>query len=193
MMHLGEEHLLARPRKTPPTLHLTLQRPQLTVGKLPRMRPLQRLQQRLGLQARVQRQLLKHPRPDLHKRIHARRPVVLLAQLTGQLPRRPILPGRLPIHPNFVSRYQQRLLRLQQRHKSPHLAIRHHALNSLCLSPKHARRIPVQLADSNCRHWRILIVAGHYLTTEYDYSYRRGRQSPPEDAHRSCPRRCLRP
>jgi hypothetical protein len=43
--------------------------------------------------------------------------------------------------------------------KSPHLAIRHHALNSLCLSPKHRRRIPVQTGNSNCRQRGILIVA----------------------------------
>jgi hypothetical protein len=48
-MDLAEKHFLRRPRCRPPGFHPPLQRPQLTVGKPPRVLPLQPLEQRLGL------------------------------------------------------------------------------------------------------------------------------------------------
>ena len=77
VMHLGEEHLPTRPLQTTPAFDLTLQRSQLTVGKLAGMRPLQRLQQRFGLQTGVQRQLLGHPWPNLLKWISPGPPLML--------------------------------------------------------------------------------------------------------------------
>src|ERR1035437_8628086 len=139
VMYLGKEHLLARTFQTPPALDLTLERPQLAIGKLPGISSLQRLQQGLGLQAGIYRQLLGHPWPDLDKRVGSGSPGVIHPHLTGKFPGLGILRRRLPIHPSLVRRNQKRLLRLQQRHKSPHLAIRHHALNSLLESKTSSR------------------------------------------------------
>jgi hypothetical protein len=49
MMNLIKKHLLGRTLRRPPPLHPTLQRPQLTVLKPPRVLPLEPLEKRLRL------------------------------------------------------------------------------------------------------------------------------------------------
>jgi hypothetical protein len=53
LMHLREEYLLGRPARATPELDVPLQRPQLVVGKTPRMAPLQLAEDRLRLQPRI--------------------------------------------------------------------------------------------------------------------------------------------
>ena len=74
LMPLGEEHFLPRPFRRSPALHSSLQRPQLAIGKSPGITSLQRLEDRLRLQARVRLQQALFVFPDLRKGIFSGSP-----------------------------------------------------------------------------------------------------------------------
>lgn len=75
-VHLAEEHFLGRPQRGPPTPHLPLQRPQLSLGEPARVTTLQLAEDGLGLQPRLLCQHHANLRPDLGERVVPRRPVV---------------------------------------------------------------------------------------------------------------------
>ncbi len=68
LVHLGEEHLPRRSFQRPPGLDPALKRPQLPILEPTWMPPLQRLEQHLGLQPRIDRQFLAEPRPKPPRR-----------------------------------------------------------------------------------------------------------------------------
>lgn len=82
-VHLSEEHFLRRPRQGPPLPHLPLQAPQLPVGELAGVAPLQFAEDRLNLQARLIHQHHLHLLPDAGERIDSRPPVVRPCRLAG--------------------------------------------------------------------------------------------------------------
>lgn len=101
LVDLSKEDLLARSVQRPPLLHVPLQGPQLPLGKTPGVLTLQPGEQRLGLQAGVERQLLLDPRPDVGERVGPGSPGMLHAYLAGQLAKPPILPCRLVVDPRL--------------------------------------------------------------------------------------------
>jgi hypothetical protein len=77
-MHLRKKHLLRRTRLPSPTFDMPLQRPQLRVRKTLRISPLQLLEDRLGLQARVAFEQFTDFAPNRLERIGPRYPIVRL-------------------------------------------------------------------------------------------------------------------
>jgi hypothetical protein len=107
LMHLAEEHLLGRPRRGPPLLHLPLQGPQLSVAESARIAPLQICEDGLGLQPRLLLQQGTNRHPDLGERINPGPPVVWPGQLAGQLLQSSILACRLVVHVTPRRRHAQ--------------------------------------------------------------------------------------
>jgi hypothetical protein len=101
LVDLPEEDLLGRSVQRPPLLDVPLQGPQLPLGKTPRVLTLQPGEQRLGLQAGVERQLLLDPRPDVGEGVGPGSPGMFHAHLAGQLAKPPILPCRLVVDPGL--------------------------------------------------------------------------------------------
>jgi hypothetical protein len=97
LVDLAEEDLLARPVQGAPLLDVPLQGTQLAIGKTARIRALQPGKQRLGLQPRIECQLLFHPRPNVSERVGAGSPGMLHAHLAGQLGEPAILARRLVV------------------------------------------------------------------------------------------------
>jgi hypothetical protein len=83
LVDLAEEHLLGRPVQGAPLFDVPLQGAQLPVGKAAGLLALKPIQHGLGLQARVEGQLLLDARPDLRKRVGSRPPGMLHAHLAG--------------------------------------------------------------------------------------------------------------
>lgn len=112
-MHLREENFLGRPAGRLPVLDTALQRPQLAIGKLTGMPPLQFLEERLGFPARAGFEQFFDFGPDLREGIG---PCPIRARRRlGRAPRRqhvavPILPRRLAIHARLHRRETQRRL-----------------------------------------------------------------------------------
>lgn len=98
VMDLGEEDLLGRSLLGTPLLEASLQGPHLAVWEAARILPLQGLEEGLGLQTGVERQLLLQLSPDLGKGVGACTPVVLHGNLARQLAQPPVLAGGLLIH-----------------------------------------------------------------------------------------------
>jgi hypothetical protein len=91
MMPLREEDLPGRSMLGSPLLDPSLQGPQLPVGKASGMSLLQGLEERLGLEGVVERQLLLDPGPDPIEGVLACTPVVLHGNLAGQPVELPVL------------------------------------------------------------------------------------------------------
>jgi hypothetical protein len=85
LVGLAEEHLLGRPVQGTPLLDVSLQGAQLALGKAAGVLPLKPVKHGLGLQTRVDDQLLLDARPHLRKRVGPRSPGMLHAHLAGQL------------------------------------------------------------------------------------------------------------
>ncbi len=98
LVDLAEEHLLGRAVQRPPALDPPLEGAQLAVGEAAGVLPLQVLEQGLGLQAGVDRQQLFELGPDVGEGVGPRPPVVLHADLAGQLAEPPVLACRLVVH-----------------------------------------------------------------------------------------------
>jgi hypothetical protein len=85
LVDLAEEHLLGRAVQGTPLLDVPLQGAQLPLGKTAGILALKPVEHGLGLQARVEGQLLLDARPHLRKRVGSRLPGMLHAHLAGQL------------------------------------------------------------------------------------------------------------
>jgi len=98
LMHLAEVDFLGRSVLRLPLPHPPLQRPPVLLPIRPWVLPLQPVQQRLRLQARLALQEFCQARPDPGQRIGPRPPGVRLPDFTRKLPQIPILPCRFAIH-----------------------------------------------------------------------------------------------
>lgn len=97
-MDLGEEHLLGRARQGAPAADTALQGAELAVGEAARIAALQLPEQGLGLQARVEAELLLQVRPNLREWVRPGTPVVCHTRdLTRQPPQAAVLAGGLGI------------------------------------------------------------------------------------------------
>jgi hypothetical protein len=126
LMHLGEEHLLGRPRRGPPAPHLPLQRSQLPVGEPPRVAALQLAEDCLGLEPRLFLQQRADLRPDFGERIDPGLPVMGPGQLAGQLLQPPIFACRLVVHVGPRRRHGQRFASRQQPPQFAYLPVSDH-------------------------------------------------------------------
>jgi hypothetical protein len=98
VMHLGKEHFPGRPLQAAPALDAPLQRPQLAGGELAGEASLQVLQERLGLQARVEAEHLFQLRPDRSEGIRFGTPIpVHESDLAGQSTELAVLACRLGV------------------------------------------------------------------------------------------------
>src|ERR1019366_5561212 len=98
---LAEVHLLGWTLRDPPQLDPPLQGPDLPIAELPRVFPLQPLEQRLGFQPRALLDLPLDCVPHLAKRILPRPPMAFPLQLAGQPSRPQILPRLVGSIPAF--------------------------------------------------------------------------------------------
>jgi hypothetical protein len=99
LVDLGEEDFLGRSVQGAPLLDATLEGPELAVGEPAGMTALEIVEQGLGLQSRVEPQLLFELRPDIGERIVAGPPgAVHASHLAGQLAEPPVLAGGLGVH-----------------------------------------------------------------------------------------------
>jgi len=123
---LPEEDFPFRPGSRPPVLQPPLQRPQLAVGELARMLPLQCFEQCPRLQPRVRRDLFANPFPYLGERIGPRPPAPVFLSLTRQTRIVQIIPRRLPVHPGFRRRQFLILFCFRQPFQPPDLFVSDH-------------------------------------------------------------------
>jgi hypothetical protein len=84
VVKLAEEDLPGGAMLGPPLLDPSLQGPQLPIGEASGVLPLQGLEERLGLEGRVEGQLPLGPGPDVVEGVLACSPVVLHGNLAGQ-------------------------------------------------------------------------------------------------------------
>jgi hypothetical protein len=126
LMHLAEEHLLSRPRRGPPLLHLALQGSQLSVAELARIASLQLAEDSLGLQPRLLLQQGTNLGPDFGEWIDARPPVVRPGQLAGQLLQSPIFACCLVVHVTPRRRHAQALASRDQPPQFAHHFVGNH-------------------------------------------------------------------
>jgi hypothetical protein len=124
---LGKEHLLGRTVLGPPLLDPPLQGPQLSLGEAVGILPLQSLEQRLGLQAGGQGQLLLDPGPDVGERVESCPPGVVHTHLARQPLEPPVLAGGLAGHPSLAGRLLLGESVEIEAAKASHLLISNHA------------------------------------------------------------------
>jgi hypothetical protein len=97
LVGLAEKHFLGRTVQGTPLLDVPLQGAQLPLGKAAGILALKPVEHGLGLQARVDDQLLLDARPHLRKRVGPRSPGMLHAHLAGQLAEPAILARSLVV------------------------------------------------------------------------------------------------
>jgi hypothetical protein len=162
LMHLREEHLLGRPARGTPELDVPLQRPQLVVGKTPRITPLQLAENRFGLEPRIAFEQVVDLAPDRLERIGPGRPIVRLGVFTGQLAQIAVFACRLLIHvreprcPNDRAVIQKDLKQLADLfvsdHRKPPCAKSLRSIYAVSCNGK-----------SNCRRRAVSIVPGRII------------------------------
>jgi hypothetical protein len=109
MMHLGKENLFGRTVLCPPLLEPPLQRPQLAVGEATRVTGFQVGKEGLGLQPRVEVELLLEFGPDVVEGICACSPgMVYHGHLAGQPVELPVCPSGLAVDARLGSGQRQR-------------------------------------------------------------------------------------
>jgi hypothetical protein len=104
VVDLAEEDLLGRSVQGPPPLEAPLQSSQLAVGETSRILLLQPAEQGLGLQARVERQVLLEQGPDLGERVGPGSPGMFHAYLAGEFAEPPVAACGLVIHAGLGGR-----------------------------------------------------------------------------------------
>ena len=105
---LIEEDLLGRPLDSLPRLDLPLQGAELAVGEPAREAALEILEEGLGLEPRIEFQLIEEFGPDLLERILPGPPGLGGERFTGQAIGVPVLPSRLGVHTHLQSRKIER-------------------------------------------------------------------------------------
>jgi hypothetical protein len=98
LMNLTKKHFLGRTVLGFPLTHPTLQRSPVLLPIVLGLLALQHLQQGLGLQPRLPRQLGRQPFPDRRQGVEPRPPVVWRRQFAGQLLLLSVSPCRFAIH-----------------------------------------------------------------------------------------------
>ncbi len=126
VVDLSEEDFPGRAVLGPPLLDAPLQSPQLTVGEVSRVPPLQGLEEGFGLQAGVYRELLFNPGPDHLEGVLACPPGVLHAYLAGQSVQPLVLACRLAVHTGLGSSQRQRHTLVQRLAQAQNLLVRDH-------------------------------------------------------------------
>ena len=132
LVHLGEEDFLGGPNLGSPAADVPLQGPQLAIGKLPDMAPLQLLEDGLGLQPGIDLQQGTNLGPDLREGIGPCAPGVLRGQLAGELTSVQVFAGRLLIHVRQQGATGQAGTGGLEAKQCADLLVRDHAQASLC-------------------------------------------------------------
>jgi hypothetical protein len=126
VVDLGEEHLPGRAELGPPALDPPLKRPQLAVGEAAGVLPLQILEQRLGLEAGIEGQLLLDPGPGPVKGVLACPPGVLHSYLAWQPVQLPVGACGLAVDAGLGSGQRERHTLLQCLAQAQNLLVRDH-------------------------------------------------------------------
>ncbi|MFN9954307.1 MAG: hypothetical protein ACK55I_14525, partial [bacterium] len=130
---LREEDLLLGPPRSTPSLHLSLQCPQLTVVEAPRLRLLQLLEHRRRVELRSRGQHLLDLVPHLRERVTARAPRPLHRHLRRQPARGDVPARRLAIHVGLHGGDANPAVLAHLFHQLPHLRVAH-GPHTTCLS-----------------------------------------------------------
>ena len=133
---LCEEHLLGRPFEGAPLLDPPLQATELDVGEPPRVAPLQVVEEGLGLESRIEPELIDEFRPDVLERVLPGPPGVGDAPLTGERIRVAVLACRLLIDAGLVGGLGQCVFGLDQLPQPPEQAIGDHPFAPAKEEPK---------------------------------------------------------
>ena len=126
LVDLGEEHLLGRPFEGPPLLDPPLQATELDVGEPSREAALQVVEEGLGLEPRVEPELLDEFGPDVLERVLPGPPGMGDSPLTGERVGVAVLACRLLVDAGLVGGLGQCVFGLEQLPQPPELAIGDH-------------------------------------------------------------------
>jgi hypothetical protein len=127
MMHLGEEDFACRPFECPPAFDVPLQGTQLPVGEAFGELALEFLEQGLGLESRIEPELLQELRPDIGEGIGSCAVVSFhRSGLTGQHLEPAVLARGLRVHAGLVCRQLAGQSAEKEALESSHLLISDH-------------------------------------------------------------------
>jgi len=126
LVNLREEHFFGRPFEGAPLFDPPLQATELDVGKSTREASLQIDEESLGLEPRIEPELIDELVPDLPKRILPGPPGVLDLTLTGEQVGVAVLACRLLVNAGLVSGLSKCVFGLDQLPQPPELAIGDH-------------------------------------------------------------------
>jgi hypothetical protein len=136
LMDLGEEDLPGRPFEGPPLFDPPLQAAELDVGEPPRISALQVEEEGLGLEARVEPELIGEFGPDVLERVVAGPPGMRDSSLTGEQVGVAVLACRLLVDLGPVGGPGECGFGLEQLPQPPELAIGDHPLAPVSNEPK---------------------------------------------------------
>jgi hypothetical protein len=126
LVGLCEEHLLGRPFEGTPLFDPALQATKLDVGEPSRKPPLQVVKKGLGLEPRVEPELVDELRPDVLERVLPGPPGMGNSPLTGKRVRVAVLACRLLVDARLVGSLGQCVFGLDQLPQPPEQAIGNH-------------------------------------------------------------------
>ena len=126
LVDLCEEHLLGRPFEGAPLFDPPLQATELDVGEAARVAPLQVVEEGLGLEPRVEPELLDEFGPDVLERVLPGPPGVGDSPLTGERVGVAVLACRLLVDAGLVGGLGQCVFGLDQLPQPPEQAIGDH-------------------------------------------------------------------
>jgi len=126
LVGLCEEHLLGRPFEGAPVFDPALQATELNIGEPPRVAALQIEEERLGLEPRVEPELLDHFVPDLLERVLPGPPGVGDSPPTGERVGVAVLACRLLVDAGLVGGLSQCVFGLNQLPQPPEQTIGDH-------------------------------------------------------------------
>jgi hypothetical protein len=126
LVGLCEEHLLGRPFEGAPLFDPPLQTTELDVGEAPWEAPLQVIKKGLGLEPRVEPELIDEFRPDVLERVLPGPPGMGDSPLTGERVGVAVLACRLLVDSGLVGGLGQCVFGLDQLPQPPEQAIGHH-------------------------------------------------------------------
>ena len=151
LVDLGEEDLLGRPFQGSPLLDPSLQAPELDVGEPTGTAALQVEEEGLGLEARVEPELIDEFGPDVLERVLPGPPGMRDSSLTGEQFGVAVLACRLLIDLGPIGGVGERVFGLEQLPQPPELTIGDHPFAPVSKEPKWDSLPGSEAGKSNCR------------------------------------------
>ncbi len=151
LMDLSEKDLLGRPFEGSPLFDPPLQTTELDVGEPPRMAALQVEEEGLGLEPRVEPELIDEFEPDVLERVLPGPPGMRDSPLTGQRVGVAVLACRLLVNAGLIGGLSQGVFGLDQLPQPPEQTIGNHPFAPVSEEPKRDSLPGSGAGKSNCR------------------------------------------